>query len=90
VARYFKGCFVEGSVRVIEDILLSERDGGGSGKGHGRTMAVRLREEKRARAGSRNGIQKSPGFNKNIKKSGPLTMGDKGLKTGPYINIFLF
>ena len=35
-----------------EDILLSERDGGG----HGRIMAVRLREEKRARAGSRNSI----------------------------------
>jgi hypothetical protein len=34
-------------------------------------MAVRLREEKRARAGSRNDIQKSLGINKNIKKSGP-------------------
>jgi hypothetical protein len=40
---------------------------------------VRLRKEKRARAGSRNGIQKSPGFNKNIKKSGLLIMGVKGL-----------
>jgi hypothetical protein len=40
---------------------------------------VRLREEKRARAGSRNGTQESPGFNKNIKKSGPLIMGVKGL-----------
>ena len=26
---WFKGCFVGGSVQVIEDILLSERDGGG-------------------------------------------------------------
>jgi hypothetical protein len=26
VARCFKGCFMGGSVRVIEDILLSERD----------------------------------------------------------------
>jgi len=31
------------------------------------------------RAGSRNGIQKSLDFNKNIKKSGPLTMGVRGL-----------
>jgi hypothetical protein len=44
-----------------------------------RIMAVRLREEKRARAGSRNGIQESPGFNKNIKKSGPLIVGVRGL-----------
>ena len=42
-------------------------------------MAVRLREEKRARAGSRNNIQESPGFNKNIKNSGPLIIGIKGL-----------
>ena len=27
VAGCFKGCFIGGSVRVIEDILLSERDG---------------------------------------------------------------
>jgi hypothetical protein len=66
-------------VRVIEDILLSERNGGGSGRGHGRIMAVRLRKEKRARAGSRNNIQESPGFNKNIKNSGPLITGIKGL-----------
>ena len=26
---WFKGCFVGGSVQVIEDILSSERDGGG-------------------------------------------------------------
>jgi hypothetical protein len=26
VAGYFKGCFMGGSMRVIEDILLSERD----------------------------------------------------------------
>ena len=67
-------------MRVIEDILLSERDGGGGGRGHGKIMAVRLREEKRARAGSRNGTQESPGFNKNIKKSGPLIMGEGGLR----------
>jgi hypothetical protein len=36
-------------------------------------------KEKRARAGSRNGTQESPGFNKNIKKSGPLIMGVRGL-----------
>ena len=33
LAGYFKGCFVRGSVREVcaggEDILLSERDGGG-------------------------------------------------------------
>jgi hypothetical protein len=65
LARYFKGSFVRGSVRKIEDIFLSEWRGGS--KGHGRI------------AGSRNGIQESAGFNKNIKKSGPLMMGDRGL-----------
>ena len=35
VARCFKGCFVRGSVRVVEDILLSERDGGGGSRGSG-------------------------------------------------------
>ena len=70
---------MERSVRVIEDILLSERNGGGSGRGHGRIMAVCLRKEKRVRAGSRNDIQESPGFNKNIKKSGPLIIRVKGL-----------
>ncbi len=36
VARCFKGRFVGGSMRVGEDILLSERDGKGKGKGNGR------------------------------------------------------
>jgi len=36
-------------------------------------------KEKRARAGSRNGTQESLGFNKNIKKSGLLIIGVKGL-----------
>jgi hypothetical protein len=40
VGRYFKGYFVGGSMRVIEDILLSERDGGGGSRRHGRIMAV--------------------------------------------------
>jgi len=71
---------VGGSVRVIEDILLSEHDGGGGGRGHGRIIAVRLRKEKRARAGSRNSTQKSLGFNKNIKKSGSLIIGIKGAR----------
>jgi hypothetical protein len=53
-------------------------------------MAVRLREEKRARAGSRNGIQKSPGFNKNIKKSGPLIMGEGGLRLVFILILYLF
>ena len=39
---------------------------------------MRLREEKRARAGSRNGIQENPGFNKNIKKLGLLIIGVRG------------
>jgi hypothetical protein len=78
-AGYIKGYFMGGSVRVIEDIFLSERDGGGGGRGHGKIIAVRLCKEKRARAGSRNGIQESPGFNKNIKKSGPLIIGIRGL-----------
>ena len=73
MARYFKGYFR--SVRVIENILLSERNGGGK---PGQWPCV-LWKEKRARAGSRNGIQESAGFNKNIKKSGPLVMGDRGL-----------
>jgi hypothetical protein len=38
-------------------------------------------KEKRARAGSRNDTQESPGFDKNVKKSGALTMGVKGLDT---------
>jgi hypothetical protein len=38
-------------------------------------------KEKRARAGSRNSTLKNPGFNKNIKKSGPLIMGVRGLDT---------
>ena len=55
-------------MREVEDILL----GGWKGKGE---RPCGLRKEKRARAGPRNNIQESPGFNKNIKKSGPLTMG---------------
>jgi hypothetical protein len=38
-------------------------------------------KEKRARAGSRNDIQESPGFDKNVKKSGVLIMGVRGLDT---------
>jgi hypothetical protein len=57
-----------------EDILLSK------GKRQGE-RSCGLREEKRARARSRNGLQESPGFNKNLKKSGPLIMGIKGLDT---------
>ena len=66
-------------MRVIEDILLSERNGGGSGRGHGRIMAVCLRKEKRVRAGSRNDIQESLGFNKNIKKLSSLIIGIRKL-----------
>jgi hypothetical protein len=40
-----------------------------------------VRKEKRARVRSRNGIQESLGFDKNIKKSGALIMGVKGLDT---------
>ena len=35
--------------------------------------------KKRARAESRNSFQKSIGFSKIVKKSSPLTIGDKGL-----------
>jgi hypothetical protein len=42
---------------------------------------VRWSVASRGREGSRNGIQESPGFNKNIKISGALTMGVKGLDT---------
>jgi hypothetical protein len=41
---------------------------------------VRLREEKRARVGSRNNLKESPGFSKKINKSGPLIIGVKGLE----------
>ena len=60
------------SVRDNEDILLRKR-------WRGWWWPCVVWKEKRARAGSRNDIQKSPGFNKNIKKSGPLIMGVKGL-----------
>jgi hypothetical protein len=36
MARYFKGCFVRGSIREIEDILLSEYNSGNSSKGQDR------------------------------------------------------
>ena len=36
-------------------------------------------KEKLARAKLPDGIQESTGFNKNIKKSGPLVKGDRGL-----------
>ena len=41
-------------------------------------MAVVLRKEKRAWVRSRNNLKESTGFNKNIKKSGPLIMGVGG------------
>jgi hypothetical protein len=82
---WLAGCFIvrgvswEGlcgrSVREGEDILLSERNGGGKPG----QWPCGLWKEKRARAGSRNGIQESLGFSKNIKKSGPLIIGVKGL-----------
>ena len=72
-------------MRVIEDILLSERDGGDK---QGQWPCV-VCLEKRARAGSRNGIQENPGFNKNIKKSGPLIMGEGGSRLVLYINYIL-
>jgi hypothetical protein len=53
LAGYFKGCFVGRSVREVcarsEDILLSE----GNGRSESKEMAVRLRKEKRGRAGSK-------------------------------------
>jgi hypothetical protein len=52
-------------------------------------MAVRLREKKRARAGSQNNTQKSPGFNKK-KKSGPLTTGERGLRLVLILILYLF
>ena len=48
-----------------------------------------LCKEKRAREGSRNGLKESPGFNKNIKKSGPLIIGDRG-KIVDILIMFLF
>jgi hypothetical protein len=73
VAGYFKGYFVGRSVRDVEDILLRKRWQG--------WWPCVVRKEKRARVGSRNSIQESPGFDKNIKKSGALIMGVRGLDT---------
>ena len=75
VAGCFKGCFMGGSIRVIEDILLSERDGNARPSNNGPCFLYVMNWE---REGSRDSIQESTSFNKIIKKSGPLTMGDKG------------
>ena len=40
VASYFKGCSVGGSERVIEDILLSECDGGVKSRGNRRASCA--------------------------------------------------
>ena len=42
--------------------------------GNGRVSYTKRSEREQ---GSRNGIQESTGFNKNVKKSGPLIIGDK-------------
>jgi hypothetical protein len=70
-------------VRKVEDILLS-----GVEKQGERPCVVW--KEKRARAGSRNGTKESAGFNKNIKKSGPLIMGERGSKMALILILFLF
>jgi hypothetical protein len=66
---------VRGSVRLIEDILLSERDGGSESRGNDCAYYYLAN---RGREGSRDGTQESAGFSKNVKKSGPLMMGDRG------------
>jgi hypothetical protein len=40
VARCFKGCFMGGSIRVIEDILLSKRDGNARPSNNGRASYI--------------------------------------------------
>jgi hypothetical protein len=40
VTGSFKGCFIEGTVRVIEDILLSERDGNARSSNNGRASYI--------------------------------------------------
>jgi hypothetical protein len=40
MAKCFKGRFVEGSMQVIEDILLSEYDGKCKSKGNGRASCA--------------------------------------------------
>jgi hypothetical protein len=40
--------------------------------------------------GRENGTQKSPGFNKNIKESGPLIMGERGLRLVLVLILYLF
>jgi hypothetical protein len=68
VLRVFRG---EGLCRSYEDILLGECDGSGVGP-------CFLLLKKRGRVGSRIGTQESVGFNKNVMKSGPLMIRDKG------------
>jgi len=47
LARYFKGYFR--SVRVIENILLSERNGGGGSRGNGRVSCTKRSEREQGR-----------------------------------------
>ena len=88
-ARYFKSISGKGSVRVIEDILLSERDGGGGGRGLARALAVCLARIEASASRVAKLLKESTGFNKNIKKSSPLIMGKGGSKLILYIDLIL-
>jgi hypothetical protein len=48
-------------------------------------MAMLLYIASRERAGSQTSLKESIDFNKNIKKSGPLIIGDKGLVLIPVL-----
>jgi hypothetical protein len=88
-ARYFKSISGKGSVRMIEDILLSERDGGGGGRGLARALAVCLARIEASASRVAKLLKESTGFNKNIKKSSPLIMGKGGSKLILYIDLIL-
>jgi hypothetical protein len=87
---YFKGCFVRGSMREVcaggEDILLSEGDGKSKSK-VSRPCVLRERSEREL---GREMPKRKSRFQQKYQKIGPSNNGGRGLKTGPYINIFLF
>jgi hypothetical protein len=72
LAGCFKGCFIGGSIRDVKDILLSKRNNEGNSRA---SCMKRSKREQR----SRNSLKENAAFNKNIIKSGPLIIRNKGL-----------
>ena len=69
LAGYFKGCFVGGSVREVcaggEDILLSERDGGGGSRDNGRASCEKRSEREQGREMAHKKVQVLTKISKN-------------------------